>query len=223
MRIMLALLTVFTVSLEAAELDINTFPVPHGAGLQLVAEHANYNGVDMSIAILKADIPLAESLEFYRSVWKEPVAVGLPGFIQTQSQGWIYVSRVYQGISSVVQFDHSVSEKTFAYVSQTRMTGPADRPEDPDFREFRRLSSTLSRDGSVVSSFTVYSSYSPVEVTMDRSSRHLINRGWSLIAGDRRMGSRTAVFTRDRERLEIVAVTSDQYPSLMVVNKVTQE
>jgi hypothetical protein len=223
MHIVFVILIFFAVSLDAAELDLSSFPVPHNASLQLITEHAKYNGVDVSIAVLKADTPLSESIEFYRSVWKEPVALGMPGFIQTQSQGWIYVSRVSQGISSVVQLDHGSPDKTFGYVSQTRVTEPAKIPEDPDFREFRRLSSTMSRDGSVVSVFNVYSSHSSVERTIDRSMRYLVNRGWSLIAGDRQKGSRSAVFTRYRERLEVVAVSSDQYPSLMVVNKVMQE
>ncbi|MBX2878388.1 MAG: hypothetical protein KTR32_00570, partial [Granulosicoccus sp.] len=204
MRILFLFLSSFTASLNASAVDFKAFPLPHNASLKVVTANANHNGVDISIAILQAESPLSETIEFYRTIWQEPVAPEMPGYIETQARGWIYLSRLSDGISLVVQFDSGLTEETFAYVSLLPVSEPVNFPEDPDFKGFRRLSSTMSRDGLLVSVFAVYASHTSVEVTIDRSLRHLTNRGWSLISENKQSGSRSVVFARSRARLEVV-------------------
>lgn len=227
------------VSVQAASPDISDVPLPEKASIKLVSTSTVHNGLALSMAILQSPEPLEQSAQFYRDLWSAPSAAsGLvfesasgsapgadetPAFIESELNHWLLISRLEDGIHTVIQLDKSLPGQTAGYISLSRPATVVPVQEDQDFPELLRLSTTESRDGSDLSTLSVYASHASVTATEKRSFNTLSRQGWSLIAQGEQGTARTLVLARGSARLEIVIARSDEYPALVVVNRIISQ
>lgn len=214
------ILVLWVESLWAMLPDLASFPLPDDMQMKMVAVDAIHNGVVLSMATIESGSPLSESVEFYRHTWSDPVSEGLPGFVELELNHWMVISRLNQGVNTVIQLDTTQPERTVGYVSQRRLAEALIVPDDTLFADLQRLSSTQSRDGSQLSVLTVYASHASVKATVQRTGRRLFDKGWSIVAMSEQTDATSIAFTQDKDRLEIVISSSQEFPSLVVVNRV---
>lgn len=207
--------------LQASSPDFASIPLADNMLMQVVAADAIHDGVMLSMATIESVSPLEESINFYRNQWNEPVMEGLPGYIEFELNHWLVISRFDQDVNTVVQLDSTQPNQTVGFVSQRRIAEMVEVPADKLFTDLQRLSSTQSLDGQQKSVLSVYASYASVNATVQKMGRRLFDKGWSLVAMSEQVDATAVAFTHDADRLEIVVSQSQEYPSLVVVNRVT--
>jgi len=208
----------------ASEEALNAVPLPEFIKTETVAINIIQNGHQLSIANLQTNSSIENVLEFYRKQWNEPLADGVPGFVENTAGDWSIISRPKDGWNQVVQVRSTESEVD-GRISVMELEPVTDAA--PDFAmpgNASLVSSTGAKDIGHKSSTYVIFSESGIDTVSRFYRNHLDNDGWARVSDKNINNSQVMLLQRSGERVELVVSRMPEGGgSLIVINKVVDD
>ena len=132
-----------------------------------VGDDLVHNGVPMQIQHFTTNDTMDNVLSYYRTLWADPIAEGVPGFVENNMDNWAVISRINGDKNTVIQVRLNSDGQTEGYISI------ADLSVGTSVEELRRkfpmpvdselVSNTESRDPHNSASTIIYINDLPIE------------------------------------------------------------
>lgn len=227
------ILLMFATPVYSSAKQLADVPVPFNTQVQVVANNMTHNGNRLWLATYTSSLSLEESIDFYRSVWRDDPDSSIPGVVQTQSAEWLMISRLQDGYNTVIQLRLAEPHKSTGFMSIMAVSDMAGT--DLDTTEFtggglnstaaldnlKLLSSTQSTDSGRTSQLSVYASAQSIESTARQYVKHLRDQSWVLVSEQAHAQSKVVLLNRKSRHIELV-ISNDttRGGSVIVVNEV---
>lgn len=225
----LAFLLIFLLSAQsqfvaASEEVLNAVVVPEFAKTETVAINIIQNGHQLSIANLQSKSSIESILEFYRKQWNEPLAEGVPGFVENTAGDWFIISRPEDGWNQVVQIKE-VEGRVDGRISVMELKPATNAPPEIAMPGNASLvSSTGADDVGHKSNTYVIHAESGISSVSRFYRKHFENDGWSRVSDKNVNNSQVMLLQRSGERVELVVSRMPEGGgSLIVINKVVDD
>ncbi|ASJ71943.1 hypothetical protein [Granulosicoccus antarcticus] len=192
---------------------LGDFPVPVTANLETVSLQMRHNGHLVDMARFESADSVADTLAFYRSLWGEPNAQdesSPPVWLSSEVGGRVYISRLYDGLSQVLDLDNA-SKDTSSGILSVMTIDSDDGVKQGDYllSDGELLSLTQTSDRGVGYSTLLMARYmrSPERVA-EGYREHFVSRGWK--AGMRQDSDSSVLlsFSNDGKRDLSVVITA---------------
>lgn len=205
-----------------SEVALDAVPVPSGVDREVIALNLVQNGHRLSVAKLHGINDREALADFYRGVWADPLAEGVPGYIEEQAGPWTLVSRPTEDWHQVVQW-RDTPEGLAVRVSVLELKTASDQVADVALPSGSTLlSSTGASDvWTDASTYLVHNSGSVSHVA-DFYRRHYTSEGWTAVM-DRQVGStHILLLTRSGKSAELAVLPSESGGTVAVINEVDE-
>lgn len=177
-------MTLLSMSTVAEAKDwLGAFPVPVTAKLETIALQVRHNGHLVDMANFESPESVAETLAFYQNLWGQPNVQEKsrpPVWLQSEVNERVYISRLQDGLSQVLDLDHTNPEQSRGVLSVMTIDS-VDAVDRNDYllSDGELLSLTQTSDSGVGDSTLVMARYkrSPQNLA-DRYREHFVSRGW---------------------------------------------
>lgn len=190
------------------------FPVPPAATVTWVGEDIVWNGIPMSVRKFTTSKSQLQIREFYKQQWKQPVAKGLPGYIEdVLPDAWL-ISRMENGYLMTVQI--KTSGGTWGYLGITDLNDIDDKSKlGKGFPHMSgsQIMNEVKHNDPYRNARTVLltNNYSlPSNVEYYRS--HYQGQGWNVIMdqGDDKGSTHTLMVTKRGSEVSLSIVKTSQ-------------
>lgn len=177
---------------------LDTFPVPGTANLETIALQVRHNGHLVDMARYESTDSVADTLAFYQDLWGEPNARDVsipPVWLRSEVGDRIYISRLYDGLSQVLDLDNTSQAESRGILSIMSIdSAVAVERSEYLLSDGELLSLTQTSDKGVGDSTLFMARYkrSPQSLA-DRYREHFDSRGWK--AGLRQEGDSSVLLS----------------------------
>lgn len=203
-------------------------PTDQGMSLTWVGQEVSHNGFPMSILHFSSDKSVEQTLDFYRSVWREPVAKDSPGFIENSVGQWQVISRLKGASSWVVQVQPGAGGGSEGFISDMNLgASVAIPPRANDFPKMEGstlVSHTSALDGGVADGLTlvIKNTYS-VEQNAKFYTQRLSAKGLNLSHKKSTADTATLFFVGRGEKMDVAVGESEDGGSVIFANIIDNE
>lgn len=203
-------------------------PTDRAMSLTWVGQEMSHNGFPMSILHFSSAKSVDQTLDFYRSVWREPVAKDSPGFIENSVGQWKVISRLKGMDNWVVQVQPGAGGGSEGFISEMSLGSSATIPsranEFPKMEGSTLVSHTSAFDGGVADGLTlvIKNSYS-VEQNAKFYIQRLRAKGLGLSHKNSTVDSATLFFVGQGKKTDVAVGRSDDGGSVVFANIIDNE
>lgn len=207
----------------ASEKILNAVATPEGVKTETIVLNLIQNGHRISIANLETNQTIESVLEFYREQWKQPLAEGIPGFVEEQAGEWFIISRPNDNWNQVVQMRDTKGgiEGRISVLELTPVSTTAQNIAMPSNASL--VSSTAADDVGHNSNTYVIFSESGVNSVADFYRNHFDADGWSRVSDKHLNNAQVMLLQRRGERAELVVSRVSTGGTLTIINKVIND
>lgn len=207
---------------------LRDIPLPQGASIEWVSNDVSHNGTELVIARYESPLSHQETIEFYRHVWPGDKNASMPAFIKTEIENWLLISRLSEGVNTVLQIDSSNSSQSTGFISSVDVNRPVTATTSTNtLPGIELLSHTSSNDEKSKSSVSVYQSGRSLETFSELMMSKFHEEGWRIVHLRPLSESKIVSFRKSDwgklKRLEMVVSKRASGGSLAVVNEVTYD
>lgn len=198
--------------------------IPSGTTLGLVSADSIQNGTSTSIATYRSTLSLNDTLAFYKDAWPNEPDSQLPGRLESIVGDWLLISRLRDGVNTVIQLKLSEKSRSHGFLSIKSVDSSHQPTRDMQRQsDYVELSRTLTADGPLSSTVLVLQSHQSMSLFIESMLRQRSEMGWNLSSQKQYEGSHILLMNKQLHRAELVFSPGDQGQTLAVINEVRYE
>ncbi len=206
---------------------VRAVPLPLGTQIEWIASEAIHNDAPVSIASYDSPLSLTDTVEFYKQAWPEDADSTQPGMIESRVGNWLLISRLRDGVNTVIQLGVQEPSRSRGYLSVMSVNHSTIATGVKPIDGMQTLSKTHSVDGARTSTLSVHQSMRSVEDLKSALVRARENDDWILTSTQPYKESQIVLMSRrlfrTSGRLEMVITRNVTGQTVAVVNEVFHE
>ncbi|MGQ7848685.1 hypothetical protein ACUNV4_29585 [Granulosicoccus sp. 3-233] len=200
---------------------LSRIPLPFNASIQSVGNNLQHNGQQVSVATFRSAAPLDETVAYYRELWSQERAEGIPGMVENHAGQWLILGQLQNGFQAVLQLNREEHSRSEGFLSVMQLgAAHVSTSSDGLLPGMQRVSTTRSQDGGRVSELSVYLSSEAVEPLSRQLAGFWQSKGWILVSSETYAQNRVLLLNRESAQLEIVISQDSSGGTLVVINEV---